>query len=122
MTEPHSTIAGALAGAAVSPVGLFLGAQVDALVIGLVAAVFVSIWLEQIDNRLKAASAVLFSALLAGYGSPVAAGWVATNVTSLASGADGLRMLLALLIGAAAPRLVPLCFKFLGKKLDGDLS
>jgi len=122
MTEPHSTIAGALAGAAVSPAALFLGAQVDALVIGLVAAVFVSIWLEQINNRLKAASAVLFSALLAGYGSPVAAGWVVGNVTSLSSGADGLRMLLALLIGALAPRMVPLLIKFLGKKIDGEQS
>lgn len=117
MPEPHSTvIAGALAGAGVSTVTLFLGAQVDALAVGLVAAVFVTIWLETIDNRLKAASAVLFASLLAGYGSPVAAGWLAASVPSIAGNADALRLLMALAIGGASPSAVPIALRYLGRK------
>ncbi len=122
MTDPHSTIAGALAGGATSAVSLFMGAQVDALVIGLIAAVFVSIQMDMIDNRLKAASAVLFASLLAGYGSPVAAEWVANNASSIASNTEALRRLAALLIGGSAPSLVPLGIKFLGKKINGEVQ
>lgn len=120
MTEPHSTLGGALAGAGASSVTVFLGAQVDALVLGLMAAVFASIWLDTIDSRSKAAAAVLFSSMLAGYGSPVAAEWVAGNAASVAGNAEALRLLLALLIGGAAPSLVPLGIKYLGNKLGGQ--
>lgn len=111
-----NVVHGALTGAGVSTVTLLLGAQVDALVIGLIGAVFVSIWLETIDNKSKAAAAVLFAALLAGYGSPVAAQWVSVNVPEVA-GNDALRMLLALVIGAVAPSIVPLLLKYLGNKV-----
>jgi len=120
VTDPHSTIAGAVAGGVTSTVSLFMGAQIDALIIGLVAAVFVSIQMDMIDNRLKAASAVLFASLLAGYGSPVAAEWVAGNAASIGANSEALRLLLALLIGAAAPSLVPLGIKYLGKKINGE--
>jgi hypothetical protein len=52
MADPHSPITGALTGAGISSVTVVLGAQVDALVVGLVAAVFVSTWLESIDSRM----------------------------------------------------------------------
>lgn len=118
MIDTHANVVnGALAGAGVSTVTLLLGAQVDALVIGLIGAVFVSIWLETIDNRIKAAAAVLFAALLAGYGSPVAAQWVTVNVPDVAGNPDALRMLLALVIGAVAPSVVPLLLKYLGNKV-----
>jgi len=122
MNDPHAPIAGALSGAGASTVTLFLGAQVDALIIGLMAAVFVSIWLDTIDNRIKAAAAVMFAAMMAGYGSPVAAQWVATNVTSIGSNLESLRLLLALLIGALSPSIVPLGIKYLGNKFKrGDV-
>jgi hypothetical protein len=121
MIDPHSTAAGALAGAGISSVTILMGAQVDALILGLISAVFVSIWLDTIDNRIKAAAAVMFSALLAGYGSPVAAAWLTSN-SYVASNNDALRLLLALLIGAAAPSLVPIGIKYLGNKINGGQS
>lgn len=112
----HAVAKGAITGAAVSVPSVLLGAQVDALVIGLCAAVFVSIWLEQIDSRIKAAAAVLFSALLAGYGSPVAASYAASQVDVLGGNPDALRLLLAFLIGGAAPTCIPIALRYIGKK------
>jgi hypothetical protein len=121
MTEPHSSVAsGALTGAGISTVTIFLGAQVDALVIGLTAAVFVSIWLQTIDNKIKAAAAVIFSAMLAGYGSPVVAAWASNNLANPAISIDSLRVLFALMIGAVTPTLFPLALKALGRKVDGE--
>ena len=122
MADPHSTAAGIIVGAGASASTIFMGAQVDALVIGLVAAVFVSIQMDMIDNRLKAASAVLFASLLAGYGSPVVADWVAGHVVGIGANANALRLLMALGIGAVAPSLVPLGIKFLGKKINGEVQ
>lgn len=119
MTDPHLTTASTILGAGAGSVTVLLGAQIDALIVGLMAAVFVSIWLDTIDNRIKAAAAVLFSALLAGYGSPVAAEWISGNTPSVASNAEALRLLLALLIGAAAPTIFPLGIKYLGNKING---
>lgn len=119
MADPHSPITGALTGAGISSVTVVLGAQVDALVVGLIAAVFVSTWLESIDSRIKAAGAVLFSAMLAAYGSPVAAGVLASNIPVAASDADALRLLLAALIGGCAPSLVPVAIRFMSRKIEG---
>lgn len=99
-----------------------MGAQTDALIIGLIAAVFVSIQMDMIDNRLKAGAAVLFASLLAGYGSPVAAEWVAGNTASIGANSEALRLLLALLIGAISPSMVPFGIKYLGKKITGVQS
>lgn len=119
MAEPHSTaLVGALYGAGVSSVTLFFGAQVDALVAGLVAAILASIWMETIDNKRKAAAAVILSALLAGYGSPVAAQWVAFSVSGI-SITDQLRIVIALIIGLSCPRLVPMLLHILGKRVQG---
>ena len=119
MADPHSTLVGIVAGAGASSVSLLLGAQVDALAIGLMAAIFMSIWLDTIDNRIKAAAAVLFSALLAGYASPVAAGWLVQHYLSTAKIED-IRLLLALMIGAITPTIMPIGIKFIVKKISGD--
>lgn len=120
MAEPHSSIvAGALTGAGISSVTIIMGAHADALVIGLISAVFVSIWLESIDSHVKAAAAVLFSAMLAAYGSPVAAAMLISSVPSSAGSAEPLRLLLALLIGGGGPSLVPLAIRYLGNRLNG---
>ncbi len=119
MVEPHSTVvAGALYGASISSVTILFGAQVDALVIGLAVATFVSIWLETIDNKMKAASAVLLSAILAGYGSPVAASWAASTMSGVTN-TDSLRLLLAALIACVSPALVPTIINLLKQKIGG---
>lgn len=108
MTEPTSTAAGAATGAlTVLPVAM-LGAQTDALGLGLFAAMLVTLWLGSIDTRRKAFAAVGLSGLLAGYFSPHAAVYAATKFTSLSADPSSLRMPMALLIAIAAPFLVPL--------------
>lgn len=124
MADPHAPIAGFAAGAALSPAAIVFGAQVDALVVGLAAAVFISIWLESIDTRAKAAAAVLFSAMLAAYGSPVAANIISAQIAAISAGDDSLRLLLAAVIGGLAPSLVPmmrtLAIKWAGDKVRGQ--
>ncbi len=118
MPEPHSTAAGAAIGAATSAPLILFGAHVDALVLGLAAAISVVIWLESIDNKLKAASAVVFSALLAGFGSPAAADLAISKLPALSGTGDSLRLLMAFAIGGAAPYVVPLLMRRIGKKAD----
>lgn len=119
MAEPHSTVlAGALQASVASSVTILLGAQVDALVLGLFGAILASIWMESIDNKGKAAAAVLLSALLAGYGSPVAAEYIAASINGITI-TDPLRLLMALMIGALAPTAVPMVIRFCGKRMGG---
>ena len=119
MTDPNAVVAGALTGAGISSFTIILGAQSDALIVGLIAAVFVSIWLQSIDNHAKALSSVLLSSMLAGYGSPVAVVWMISSTPAFAPNAEALRLLSALLIGACSPALVPITMKYLGNKISG---
>lgn len=121
MPEPNSTTAGIIAGTGIGLTGTFMGAHVDALLIGLVAAIFVSIWLPAINDRIKATASVAMSALLAGYGSPVAAAWLATDQAGFADGSP-LRLLLALLIGAVAPAVTPVAISRLQLIIGGKTA
>jgi len=94
-----------------------MGAQVSALVAGLVSAILVSIWLDTINNRTRAAAAVLLSSLLAGYGSPIAAEYVVASATGIPN-TDTLNILLALIIGAASPTAVPIAIGAFKKKVS----
>lgn len=119
MSEPHSTVAsGLLQGAGISSFTLLLGAQVDLLIAGLIAAILVSIWLDTINSKVKASAAVVLSALLAAYGSPVAAEWISATVSGIGS-SDSLRLLMAVIIGSAAPTVVPIAIKTFGRKAGG---
>lgn len=109
MAEPHTTAIGATVGLGAA----LLGAQVDALVLGLVASVMVGIWMETIDDKLKAGAAALLSAMLAGYGSPKAAAFAASTWPAIGAADDALRLLMAVLIGAAAPTLIPIAARWL---------
>lgn len=106
MPEPHSTTAGVIVGAGIGLTGTVMGAQLDALLLGMIAAILMSFWLPAIDNRLRAGAAVAMSSLFAGYGSPIAAAQLSAQL----GGADTspLRLLMALVIGALGPTLVPL--------------
>lgn len=117
MPEPNSTSAGIVVGATFGGLtGTLIGAQVDALLVGLLAAIFVSIWLPAVDSKLKAGCAVAFSAMLAGYGSPVAATWIVSEHAAVANGSP-LRLLLALLIGAGCPAVFPVLIELTRSKL-----
>lgn len=109
MPEPHTVsvvTAGAASGGAVGLSWVLLGAQADALVVGMLAAIFVSAWLPQINDFFRSAAAVLLSTLLAGYGSPYVSAWLASSLPNGQS--DSVRMLSAVLIGAIAPRVFPI--------------
>jgi hypothetical protein len=111
MAEPHVS-SGVLIGATISPVVILLGAQVDALVVGLMVSVFASFWLSSVDSKPKAASGIVLSSLLAGYGSPVAAVYFVSVAPGVAGSGDGLRLLCAALIAAVVPWLLPLLVRY----------
>lgn len=119
MPEPHSTAIGIAVGAGIGLTGTLMGAQVDALLVGLVAAILISFWLPTIDDRRKAAASVALSSLLAGYGSPVAAAWLAGTETALHGGPD-MRLLLALVIGIFCPTVVPVLLGWAKRKVEAQ--
>lgn len=106
MPEPHSTTAGVIVGAGIGLTGTVMGAQLDALLLGMVAAILVSFWLPTIDNRGRAAAAVALSSLFAGYASPLAAAHLAATLGAME--ATPLRLLGALMIGTGGPMLIPI--------------
>ena len=118
MTEPASTTTGIVVGAGIGLTGTILGAQIDALLMGMIAAVFASIWMPQIDNRLRAASAVAIATMLAGYASPVLAHWIASNHPGIQEH-GALRMLLAVLLGGGCPALLPVAMERARKIITG---
>jgi len=106
MPEPHSTVgAGIIIGSGIGLTGTIMGAQLDAVVLGLVVSILVSIWMPTINDRIKAAAAVGATSLAAGYGSPVAALLVARFFD--VPDPEQIRMLMALLISTAFPILIP---------------
>lgn len=119
MPEPHATAAGLATGAAIGITGTIFGAQAEALLIGLVAAILISFWLPAIDDRKKAAASVALSALLAGYGAPVAAAWVAEQHSGI-TGGQPLQSLLALLIGVVCPTIVPVALGWAKRKVEAQ--
>ena len=116
MTEPTSTAAGAAAGAlTVLPVAM-LGAQTDALGLGLFGALLVCMWLRSVRTRSRAFSAVLLSGLLAGYGSPIAASVASGYLSGMH--VDALRLPMALLIGVLSPTLIPILLRVAAARVD----
>ena len=118
MAEPH-VISGVVIGTTISPVVILLGAQVDALVAGLMAAVFVSFWLPTVDTKPKAAAGILLSSMLAGYGSPVAASYLVGIAPDIAAAGDVLRLLCSFVIGAFGPWALPLIVQYAKTKTGG---
>lgn len=115
MTEPTSTAAGAVTGGLGALPILVLGAQVDALVLGLFASMLATAQLEDIDSFRRALSAAFFSSIAAGYFSPLVAGWLAAFLASLpgawVGGSEALRMPMAFAIGALMPTLWPILLR-----------
>jgi hypothetical protein len=117
MPEPHITT-GVVLGAGIGSVtGSLLGAQIDALIVGLMASILVSFAWPTIDDKRKAASAVAFASLAAGYLAPLLSAYLPTLITGLSNN-DQLRLATALVIGAAAPTVTPLIFRALLHRLE----
>lgn len=119
MPEPHSTAIGIAVGAGIGLTGSIFGAQADSLLIGLIAAILISFWLPTIDDRRKATASVALSSLLAGYGSPVVAAWLAGTQTAMPESAEMSR-LLALLIGVFCPTIVPVALGWAKRKVEAQ--
>ena len=119
MPEPHSTTAGIITCGSIGITGSLFGAEIDALLLGMCSAIFVSIWLPTVNDRVKAAAAVAMSSLMAGYGSPVAVAWVASDQAALAASGSPLRLLMAIAIGAACPTVVPVAIARLQSVVGG---
>jgi len=115
MPEPlHSTAVGVAVGAGIGVSGSVFGADAQALLVGLVAAVLISFWLPTIDDRKKAAAGVALSSLFAGYGAP----WGSTVLADRfhVAGGPPLVLLLALVLGVACPTLVPVALGWAKRK------
>lgn len=110
MTEPSTTISTSTAGAGISLSFTLMGADVQALIVGLVAAVLMSFWLPSVDQRGKACASIMFSALASGYGAAAAAAVAADNLPMVPRG-EQLNMLMAVVIGALLPVLMPAIIK-----------
>jgi hypothetical protein len=98
----------------------FSGLDLDALIVGLMAASFVTFWLDTVNDPLKAGSAILFSALLSGYGGPVVSVYAMGKVPVLV-GADGaLSALAAVLIGSSVTWGLPILINYVRNKWGGS--
>lgn len=123
MTEPTSTAAGAYAGALGALPALVLGAQTDALLAGMAAAMLVTAQIKTLDSVRVAAATAFFSALSAGYGSPLAA-TLAASVLPVAARVDpaSLRLLAAFAIGALMPTLWPLIQRRAARRVEQEVQ
>jgi len=98
----------------------FSGLDIDALIVGLMAASFVTFWLDTVDNPLKAGSAILFSALLSGYGGPVASIYAVAKMPMLVGAEGGVSALAAVIIGSSVTWGLPILINFVRNKWGGS--
>jgi predicted membrane-bound spermidine synthase len=91
----------------------------DAMIVGLMAASFVTFWLQTVDSIPKAASAVFFSALLSSFGGPVAAVYLIAKFPTLKDASETLPLLAAVIIGSTVTWGFPLLINFMKNKYGG---
>lgn len=99
---------------------LIVGMDFDALIVGLMAATFTTFWLQTVDNFPKAASAILFSAMLAAFGAPVLGAYLVASFASLAPVSATLQLLVAALIGGSVTWSFPVLISFVRNKWGGS--
>lgn len=123
MTEPTSTAAGAALGALSAVPAIWLGAQPDALMVGLFAAMLATAQIRTIDSVRVAAAAAFFSALAAGYGSPLLVA-VGASLIPVAARVEphSLRLLAAFAIGALMPTLWPLIQRRAARRVEQEVQ
>lgn len=91
----------------------------DAMIVGLMAATFVTFWLHSVDSIQKAFSAIFFSALLSAFGAPVASVYLLATFPSLQLASDALPSLAAVIIGGSVTWGLPLFIGFLKNRYGG---
>lgn len=96
------------------------GLDLDAMVVGLMSACFVTFWLQTVNDIPKAFSAVMFSALLSGVGSPVATVYLISQFPGLAKASETLPLLIAVLIGGSTTWGLPIFINFVQNKWGGS--
>jgi hypothetical protein len=94
----------------------FIGMDFDALIVGLMAATFTTFWLQTVDNIPKAASAILFSAMLASLGGPVASVYLISVFPGLTQASIALPLLAAVIIGGSVTWAFPILINFAQNK------
>lgn len=92
------------------------GLDLDAMIVGLMAASFITFWLNTVDDFPKAASAILFSAMLSGFGAPVATVFMITKFPGLAGASNALPPLIAVLVGGSVTWGLPILINFIQQK------
>jgi len=99
---------------------LFAGLDFDAMIVGLMAASFVTFWLDTVDDLSKAISAVLFSGLLSAFGAPVAAAYLISKFHSLAQTGNALPLCAAVIIGGSVTWGLPILIAYVRNKWGGS--
>ena len=97
----------------------FIGMDLDALIVGLMAATSTTFWLNTVDNIPKAASAIIFSAMLASLGGPVASVYLISVFPSLGEASGALLLLAAVIIGGSVTWAFPILINFVRNKWGG---
>ena len=92
------------------------GLDFDAMIVGLMAASFITFWLDTVDNVPKAASAILFSALLSGFAPSVIAAYLIGKFPDLAQTSSALTLFMAVLVGGSVTWGIPLLIIFARNK------
>lgn len=94
----------------------FFGMDLDALIVGLMAATFTTFWLQTVDNVPKAMSAIFFSAMLSSLGGPVVSVYLISSFPSLAQTSGTLSLLAAVIIGGSVTWAFPIFINFVQNK------
>lgn len=92
------------------------GLNTDAMIVGLMSAVFITFWLDTIDNLPKAASAALFSGLLSGIASPLITTYVISNDPLFKNSGESLSLLAAAIIGGSVTWGLPIIIIYVRNK------
>jgi hypothetical protein len=95
------------------------GLDLDAMIVGLMSASFATFWLQTVDNIPKAASAVLFSAILSSVGGPVASVYLISAFPGLKLASEELPLLAAVVIGGSVTWALPVLISFTQNKWGG---
>lgn len=123
VTSATSTVAGAAAGAVVTMVpAAMLGAQIDALLLGLVGSFVAVAWFDELNSMRRAVAAVIAGAVASGVLSGVfstGAWWLLPDGLQSLIAPETLRMPMALVTGFLGPSIWPLVKRSAERRLQG---
>lgn len=97
---------------------LMAGADPLGLLLGLVSATMITFLLGSVDNRWKAIAGILFAAMLSGFAAPVVAAGILHQWPEWKSVMDLAHPLVSILIGGAAPTIIPAFLKGLARRAE----